>query len=68
MDLSSIDISAVFLRSENLVREVYIQLPKNIQEDRSYVYKLSKPIYGLTDAGRKFWLRVKKIFQNFSRR
>ena len=62
--LSSMDISAAFLQSESLEREVFIQLPKNIEEDRSYVYKLNKPLYGLTDAGRQFWLRVRKILKD----
>ena len=61
--LSSMDISAAFLQSERLEREVFIQLPKNIEKDRSYVYKLNKPLYGLTDAGRQFWLRVRKIWK-----
>ena len=51
------------MQSERLEREVFIQLPKNIEKDRSYVYKLNKPLYGLTDAGRQFWLRVRKILK-----
>ena len=57
------DISAAFLQSERLERKVFIQLPKNIEENRSFVYKLNKPLYGLTDAGRQFWLRVRKILK-----
>ena len=52
--LSSMDISAAFLQSESLEREVFIQLPKNIEEDRSYVYKLNKPLYGLQTQGASF--------------
>ena len=36
--------------------------PKDIKRD-SYVWKLKKPLYGLNDASRKFWLRMKNIFQ-----
>ena len=27
------------------------------------IWKLKKPLYGLNDASRKFWLRMKNIFQ-----
>ena len=63
-NLCSIDVSAAFLQAEKLDREVYVKLPKFMNPDESYAYKLEKPLYGLTDAGRKFWLRLKKILKD----
>ena len=63
-NLSSLDISAAFLQSEDLERKVYVQFPKKIQKDRNYVYPLIKALYGFTDAGRQFWLKVRKILKD----
>ena len=40
---------------------MYVRLPKFIEPDESYVYRLVKPLYGLSDAGRQFYLKLKKI-------
>ena len=58
--LKSIDISAAFLQAEDLKRNLYIEPPKDLKED-GVVWRLKKPLYGLNDAGRRFWLRIKKI-------
>ena len=60
-NLTGIDVSAAFLQAEPLTREVYVRLPKFIEPDESYVYRLVKPLYGLSDAGRQFYLKLKKI-------
>ena len=60
-DLRAVDIRAAFLQSEPLKREVFIAPPKDIAKD-GIIWKLIKPIYGLDDASRKFWITVKKIF------
>ena len=60
--LRSIDIRAAFLQSDKLKREVFVKLPKDIAEE-GILWKLQKPLYGLTDAGRRFWLRVKAILE-----
>ena len=57
--LRSIDISAAYLQSDELNRDVFLEVPKDIREDGT-VWKLNKPLYGLTDAGRKFWISFKK--------
>ena len=60
--LRSIDIRAAFLQSDKLKREVFVRLPEDIAEE-GILWKLQKPLYGLTDAGRRFWLRVKAILE-----
>ena len=48
-------------------REVFLQPPKDIKRE-GYIWKLKKPLYGLNDALRKFWFRVKKIFKEIGLR
>ena len=59
--LRSIDIRAAFLQARELDRDVFLMPPKDIRKE-GYVWKLKKPLYGLNDASRKFWLRVKELF------
>ena len=54
------DIRAIFLQARELDRDVFLMPPKNIRKE-GYVWKLKKPLYGLNDASRKFWLRVTKL-------
>ena len=60
--LRKIDIRAVFLQARQMDRDVFLEPPKDIKRE-GYIWKLKKPLYGLNDASRKFWLRMKKIFQ-----
>ena len=59
--LRSVDIRAAFLQAKGLEREVFMAPPKDIQKP-GILWKLRKPLYGLNDASRKFWLRVKELF------
>ena len=61
--LASIDICAAFLQSKVLDREVYVE-PLADFKKQGIVWKLNKPLYGLDDASRKFWLRVRDVFLN----
>ena len=55
------DKTAAFLQARELDRDVFLMPPKDIRKE-GYVWKLKKPLYGLNDASRKFWLRVKQLF------
>ena len=57
------DICAAFLQSKVLDREVYVEPLSDIKK-QGIVWKLNKPLYGLDDASRKFWLRVRDVFLN----
>ena len=61
--LRKIDIRAAFLQANPLERDVYMRIPKDIRKD-GMIWKLKKPLYGLNDASRKFWLRMKDIFKD----
>ena len=60
--LASVDIRAAFLQSRTLDRDVFMLPPTDIQKP-GIVLKLKKPLYGLDDASRKFWLRVKEVLK-----
>ena len=60
--LVSVDIRAAFLQSKELTRDVFVMPPKDINVSGK-LWKLRKPLYGLNDASRRFWLRVKEVFK-----
>ena len=43
-------------------REVIVEPPNDIKKE-GFVWKIAKPLYGLKDAIRKFWLRLKELFK-----
>ena len=57
--LVSMDIRAAFLQAKTLDIEVYMKPPEDIRK-QGKIWKLLKPLYGLDDASRKFWLKVKE--------
>ncbi len=58
----SMDIRAAFLQAKTLDREVFVRPPDDIKKE-GVVWKLLKPLYGLDDASRKFYLKVKETLQ-----
>ena len=42
---------------------MYVEPPSDVKKE-GVLWKLVKPLYGLKDASRKFWLRMKKIFED----
>ena len=59
--LASVDIKAAFLQSKVLDRDVFIEPPSDVKK-QGWIWILMKPLYGLDDASRKFWLHVKEVF------
>ena len=55
------DIRAAFLQSKELDREVFVVPPRDVAKD-GVIWKLRKPLYGLDDASRKFWMKIKPLF------
>ena len=58
--LQSIDISAAFLQGGTLEREIYLRPPIDICP-KSEVWHLKRCIYGLNDAPRSWYERVKEV-------
>ena len=62
LEIEAIDIKAAFLQSKVLDREVFVEPPKDLKQENT-IWKLKKPLYGLDDASRKFWIRIKEILE-----
>merc|ERR1712240_808640 len=58
----SMDISAAFLQGKKLDRKVFVRPSDDIRKEGK-IWKLLKPLYGLDDASRKFYLKVKETLQ-----
>ncbi len=56
--INSLDIKAAFLQGNPIEREVYIMPPKEVQTNK--LWKLNKTVYGLADASRTWYLRVRQ--------
>ena len=58
--IESLDVYAAFLQSEKLNRTILMKPPKEFKKDSNTIWKINKPVYGLNDASRKWFLTVKK--------
>ena len=58
-DVNSIDITAAFLQGKELDRDVYLRPPKEANAPNK-LWKLKKCVYGLNDASRFWYLRVRE--------
>jgi len=57
---TSLDVRAAFLQSEPLSRLLLVKPPKQYRKDENMVWRLKKPVYGLVDGARSWFLTVKK--------
>ena len=62
------DIKSAFLQGSQLERDVFIKPPKEANVDKGFLWKLNKCLYGLKDASRQWYFKVrgKLIDANFS--
>ena len=56
--VNSLDVKAAFLQGLPITREVYLKPPKEAQQ-KGKLWKLLRCVYGLDDASRQFYLKVK---------
>ena len=63
-NLASLDITGAFLQGEKLDREVFVKPPPDIVKEKpGYIWKLNKCLYGLNDASRNFYYRVRPLLE-----
>ena len=61
-DLASVDITGAFLQGEKIEREVFLRPPPDIRKQKpGIIWKLNKSLYGLNDASRNFYFRVRPL-------
>ena len=61
--ICSMDITGAFLQADKLDREVLLKPPLDVRKEKpGILWRLIKPLYGLDDSSRKFYLRVKRLF------
>ena len=53
----TVDVKAAYLQGDDIKREVYLRPPKEF--DNGQIWKLKKTVYGLCDAARAWYIRVK---------
>ena len=51
------DVKAAYLQGDEIKRDVYLQPPEEF--NRGQIWKLKKTVYGLCDAARAWYIRVK---------
>ena len=56
--IRSLDFTSAFLQGDEIQREIYIRPPRDVS-DKKTVWKLRKCIYGLTDAPRSWFTKMK---------
>ena len=56
---NTIDIKAAFLQGEDINREVFVKPP--IEFNNGMLWKLNKTVYGLCDAARAWYFKVKSV-------
>ena len=59
-EIHSFDVSAAYLQGKDMEREVYIIPPKIFCPDFNKCWILDKGVYGLKDAGRLWFLEIRK--------
>ena len=55
----SMDVTAAFLQSSGMEREVFLKPPKEANCEKDVLWKLKKCVYGLNDAARSWYFTVK---------
>ena len=58
--IQTTDIKSAFLQGSEMTRTVHITPPKEAQVPKGQIWRLKKCLYGLKDASRQWYLRVKE--------
>ena len=57
--INSMDVKSAYLQSNRIDRDIYLDPPPEFHSGK--LWKLNKPVYGLNDAGRAWYLKVKDV-------
>ena len=63
-DCNAVDVKAAYLQGDDIDREVYLLPPPEF--DNGHLWKLKKTVYGLCDAARAWYTRVRSELQSLS--
>ena len=64
--IASLDITGAFLQGEKLDREVFVKPPPDVLKEKpGFIWKLNKCLYGLNDASRNFYYRVRPLLEKY---
>ena len=61
--LKSVDVTSAYLQSDNMTRDVFIKPPAYLKR-KDVLWKLNKPLYGLGDAGRRWYMSLTATLKN----
>ena len=61
--MGSLDVKSAFLQGDNINRTVHLRPPKEANTDK--LWRLNRCVYGLTDASRRWYLRVNNVLLDF---
>ena len=61
--IKSRDVKNAYLQGELLNRDVFMEPPQEAKKDR-IIWKLRKSVYGMNDAGRRWFLKVEETLEN----
>ena len=61
-DINSIDFKSAYLQGEDLDRDIFLKPPKEANTKK--LWRLNKCVYGINDAGKKWYNELKKYLQN----
>ena len=57
--LETTDIKSAFLQGDKINREVFVKPPREAKLDKGYLWRLEKCLYGLCDASKMWYTRIK---------
>jgi hypothetical protein len=66
--VKTLDIKTAYLQGDRIEREVFIKPPKDYRTGENVVWKLKKSVYGLKDAARMWYNKVKKVVKELGGR
>ena len=61
-ECNTVDVKSAYLQGDNIQREIYVRPPPEFRN--GFLWRLKKTVYGLCDAARAWYMRVKYELKN----